>query len=130
MITDPIADMLIRIKNGYRAGLATVGVPYSKIKGELAAILEKNGYVQKVEKIEDGKKAQLEVTLAYKNNEPALTDVKRVSKPGLRRYVGYREIPLVAGGMGIAIVSTPQGLRVGTDARKEKLGGEMLCIIW
>lgn len=123
---DTIADALIRIKNGYLAGNQKVTVRYSKIVLHILKLLEKEGFVDKV--IHD--KNSIEVSLKYTNRAPAITDLKRVSKPSLRVYRGVRMLPRVLNGFGIAIVSTPKGIMTDRDARKQKLGGEVLALVW
>lgn len=131
VISDPISDFLIRLKNASRAGNETFIAPYSKMKGEIARILKDEGYIWNYEVKTDGKFPEIEVKVKYTDSGKAvLTDLKRVSKPGLRRYVGAGEIPRVLNGLGISIVSTSKGLKTGTHARKEKLGGELLAYVW
>lgn len=126
MITDPIADFLIRIKNGYRVGKKKVRVPFSKIKEKLAEILVRCGYLQKVKKEKD----ELILFLKYVDGVPVLEDLRRVSKPGCRIYKKAREIKPVQSGIGVAIISTPGGLMTDREARKRKIGGEVICEIW
>lgn len=130
MVNDPIGDMLIQIKNAALAGKSTIELPYSKLKMALGALLKDEGYIASVEKTGTDPKAQLRVGIRYVNGVSVITDVKRVSKPGLRWYVNKRMIPQVVGGMGIAILSTPQGIMTGTAAKKKGIGGELLCKIW
>lgn len=130
MVNDPIGDMLIQIKNAALAKRDAIEVPYSKLKKALGDILAREGYVASVEKVGDDPKAMLKITIQYKGGVSAITDVKRVSKPGLRWYVNKSNIPTVVGGMGIAIISTPAGLMTGKEARKAGTGGELLCKIW
>jgi len=131
MMTDPISDFLIQIKNGYLARKANLIIPYSKIKEELANLLVKEGYLGKVEiqKAEKLKK-NIQISLVYKGKQPKLTDVVRVSKISRRVYVSKEEIPQVLGGLGITIISTPLGLMTGQEARKRGVGGEIVCKIW
>jgi small subunit ribosomal protein S8 len=130
MVTDPIADMLIRIKNGYGARKLTVDFPWSKIKETLAGVLTKNGYVAGSEiKEVDGLKV-VSVTLKYEGKKPALTDLRRVSRPSLRIYANKTSLPRVLGGLGIAIISTPKGILTDKQARKLSVGGEVICEIW
>lgn len=126
MIIDPIADTLIRIKNGYTSGKNTIEIPYSKLHLNLCKLLSKEGYLEDVSK----KERILSVVLKYENRKPVLMDVKRVSKPSLRIYKGYRDLPRVLNGLGIAIISTPQGLMTEKEARKKKLGGEVMAEVW
>jgi len=131
VLSDPISDFLTRLKNASRAGNETFTAPYSKIKGDIARILKSEGYIWNYEVKTDGQFPVIEVKVKYSDNGVAvLTDLKRVSKPGLRRYVGAGEIPRVLNGLGISILSTPKGLKSGAHARKEKLGGELLAYVW
>lgn len=133
MMTDPIADMLTRIRNGYLARKREVTVPYSRVKFTIAQILSKAGYVGAVEKSAPpaGSKAEFSVALLYgPDKRGPIHELKRVSKPGQRVYAGYRDLPRVANDMGMAIVSTPQGLMTNKEARKLKLGGEIICEIY
>ena len=131
VLSDPISDFLTRQKNASRAGNETFTAPYSKIKGEIARILKSEGYIWNYEVKTDGQFPVIEVKVKYSDSGVAvLTDLKRVSKPGLRRYVGAGEIPRVLNGLGISILSTPKGLKSGAHARKEKLGGELLAYVW
>ena len=130
MVNDPIGDMLIQIKNAALAKKGTIELPYSKLKKALGDILVREGYVAEVSKMGEDPKAVLKIKIQYKDGVSAITDVKRVSKPGLRWYVNKSKIPTVVGGMGIAILSTPAGLMTGTEARKKGTGGELLCKIW
>jgi len=131
VLSDPISDFLTRLKNASRAGNETFTAPYSKMKGEIARILKDEGYIWNYEVKTDGQFPVIEVKVKYSDaGVPVLTDLKRVSKPGLRRYVGAGEIPRVLNGLGISILSTSKGLKTGTHARKEKLGGELLAYVW
>ena len=130
MVNDPIGDMIIQIKNAAMAGRRDVMLPYSGVKMALAQTLLKEGYITTVEKIGEAPKFQLRMTLAYQNDTPVVTNVKRKSKPGMRVYIGKHEIPMVVGGMGIAILSTPKGIMTGKEAKKLGIGGELLCEIW
>lgn len=130
MVNDPIGDMLIQIKNAALAKKASIELPYSKLKIALGEILVREGYVKSVEKVGTDPKAMLKIMIQYTNGLSAITDVKRVSKPGLRWYVNKSKIPTVVGGMGIAILSTPAGLMTGKEARAKGTGGELLCKIW
>ena len=129
MMNDPISDMLIRLKNGYLARKAVVAVPFSKIKEALGKILLQEGYLEGLE-IREDKFKTLELTLKYEEKEPALTGVKRVSKPGVRCYSSAVKLPRSFPGQGTTIVSTPKGLMTVGEARKKKLGGEIICKIW
>ncbi|MGE3954774.1 MAG: 30S ribosomal protein S8 [Parachlamydiales bacterium] len=130
-MTDPIADLLTRIRNGSRARRRYVEMSSSKIRVEIIKLLQQNGFIQGfLAKGEHGM-GVIRVYLKYsKTAEPVIHGLKRVSKPSVRRYVGYREIPRVLGGMGIAMLSTPKGIMTGRQAREEKIGGELLCHVW
>jgi len=128
-MSDPIADMLTRIRNAQRASLPTVEVPHSKLKESMANILKREGYITDVA-VEGKAIKKMTIKLKYQGRKGVIEGVRRVSTPGLRRYVGVDEIPRVRGGLGTAIVSTSQGLMSGTQARKNKLGGELLCFVW
>lgn len=128
--SDPIADFLIRFKNAARAEKEEFQAPHSQVKEEIARILKEEGYLWSYEVVRDGHRVQIKARPKYLDRTPALTDVKRVSRPGLRQYVGAQEIPRVLGGMGIAIVSTSKGLMSGHKARRENLGGELLALVW
>ena len=131
MQTDPIADLLTRIRNGALAKHARVEMPSSKMKIEIARILKEEGYLANYKVVEEKGKKTLRVFLRYTpDRRSVITDLKRISRPGSRRYVGKFGIKPVVGGMGIAIVSTPRGLMTGTSARKEGVGGELLCEVW
>jgi small subunit ribosomal protein S8 len=137
-MTDPIADMLTRIRNGVSARHDYVQIPASKLKLSIAQVLKDEGYIKDFTVIEDtskkGAKAPMKlirVQLSYSGKrEPVLNGIKRVSKPGLRVYVQKREIPRVFGGLGVAILSTPQGVMTGPEARRRNVGGEVLCYVW
>ena len=131
VISDPISDFLIRLKNASNAGNESFTAPHSKMKESIAKILQEEGYIWNYEVDSTGQFPQLKVKVKYSDNgTPVLTDLKRVSKPGLRRYVGAGEIPRVLNGLGISIVSTSKGLKTGAAARREKLGGELLAFVW
>ena len=134
---DPITDMLNRIRNGQAVFKETVLVPFSKVKYEIAKILEKQGFLEKIENKGRKEKKALEITLKYEQDEntkkktcPIILGMKRVSKPGQRIYKRAKELKPIKGGYGIAIISTPEGLMTDKDARRKKLGGEVLCEIW
>lgn len=131
MTTDPIADMLTRIRNGYMAHKHEVSIPYSKLKMALVAIIAEEGFVSSAEKV-DGKDGfpEIKVRLKYAGGRPAVTEITRVSRPGLRIYKKRGEFPVVQSGYGIAIVSTPKGLMTNRKARISGLGGELMCTIW
>ena len=130
--SDPIADMLTRIRNANTAKHDTVDVPASKMKLAIADILVKEGYIAKYEVLEDGAFKTIRITLKYgaDKNEKIITGLKRISKPGLRIYAGSQEIPRVLGGLGIAILSTNQGVITDKEARKLHVGGEVLAFVW
>jgi small subunit ribosomal protein S8 len=131
MITDPIADLLTRIRNGSRARHPRVDVPSSKLKVEIARILKDEGYIANFKVADEKGKRTLRVFLRYTpDRRSVITDLRRVSRPGSRRYIGKAGIRPVVGGMGIVILSTPRGLMTGQSARKEGLGGELLCEVW
>jgi len=128
-MTDPISDMLTRIRNGGRALLPAIELPHSRIKENVAQILKQQGYVTDV--AVDGKTIKkLKIQLKYQGKKSVIEGLKRVSKPGLRKYVGATEIPRVRGGLGVAVVSTSEGVMTDVQARKKNLGGELLCYIW
>lgn len=131
MITDPIADMLTRIRNGLVVKHDSVEVPFSKMKKAIADILVDEGFVNGVEIIENGVQSVMKVNLKYgPKNEKVITGIKRISKPGLRIYASSDNLPKVLGGMGIAIISTSKGVMTDKQARKEHVGGEVLAYIW
>lgn len=130
VVSDPISDFLTRFKNATRAEKEEFTTPYSKTKAEIARILKEEGFLWSFEKNGEGATAELKAKPRYSGHTPALKDLKRVSRPGLRRYVGADEIPKVLGGMGIAIVSTSQGIMAGHTARKKNIGGELLALVW
>ncbi len=132
-MTDPIADMLTRIHNGYLAHKGEVSIPYSKLKESIAQLLKKEGYVTEVEIKADEDNAILKnivVGLRYVGKQPAMTGVKRLSKPGLRKYIAAKKIPKSLGGYGVTIVSTSAGILGDKEARAKGVGGELLCSIW
>ena len=131
-MSDPIADMLTRIRNANTAKHDTVDIPSSKMKVAIADILEKEGYITKYDIVEDGNFKTIRITLKYgaDKNEKIITGLKRISKPGLRAYVGKDDIPKVLGGLGIAILSTNQGIITDKEARKLQVGGEVLAFVW
>jgi len=129
-MTDPITDMLNQIRNAQAVGKTEVLLPFSKLKNEIANLLQKEGFVGDVKKMKKGKSNSLKINLVYKNEIPAIEGAKRVSKPGQRIYIKANEIKKVRGGFGTAILSTPKGLMTGLEARKAKLGGEVLLEVW
>jgi len=131
VMTDPIADFLTRIRNGNMRRFEVVEAPASKIKREIAEILKAEGYVKDVEYVEDNKQGVIRVFLKYgKNNEKVITNLKRISKPGLRVYVKSDEVPRVLNGLGTAIISTSEGVVTDKAARSKTIGGEVLAYIW
>lgn len=130
MMTDPIADMLTRIRNANQAKHETVEMPASKIKLEVLRVLKDEGYITEYEKIEDGKQGVIKVTLKYVNKERVIKGIKRISKPGLRVYAKSEELPKVLNGLGIAVISTSNGVMTDREARKQKLGGEVIAFVW
>ena len=129
--TDPIADMLTRIRNANSARHITVEIPASNLKLAIAQILLDEGYIKSFEKIEDGKQGMIQVTLKYdEKGKRVISGLKRISKPGLRIYVSCEELPQVLNGLGIALVSTSKGIKTDRDARREGLGGEVLAYVW
>jgi small subunit ribosomal protein S8 len=130
-MTDPIADMLTRLRNANMAKHQIVDIPASNIKRKLANILLQEGYVKAVENINDGVQGIIRVTLKYgENKAKTITGLKRISKPGLRVYAGNEELPRVLKGLGIAVISTSQGIMTDREARKLGVGGEVLCFVW
>ena len=128
-MTDPISDMLTRIRNAGSALLPVVEVPHSKMKENIAKILKTEGYVAEVT-VEGKPRKTIKLKLKYQGKRCVIEGLRRVSTPGLRRYVGAQDVPRVLGGMGVALVSTSQGVMTGLDARKKNLGGELICYVW
>lgn len=128
--TDPIADMLTRIRNANQQKHETVSIPYSNLKNDLANILKNEGFVTDFVINEEGNHKNIVITLKYKGNERVITGLKRVSKPGLRQYAKVNEIPKVLNGLGIVVLSTSQGLMTDKEARAKNIGGEVLAYIW
>jgi len=128
-MTDPISDMLARIRNSSQALQPSIVLPHSRLKESVAAILKKEGYISEVA-VEGAKIKTLKLKLKYQGKKGVIEGSRRVSRPGLRRYVGADEMPRVRGGLGTAIVSTSQGVMSGQQARKNNLGGELLCYVW
>jgi len=130
-MTDPIADMLTRMRNAIERRHPIIEIPHSKIKESIAYILRDEGFVQTVEIVPDGDFRKIRVTLKYtEERRPVLTHLKRLSTPGRRLYTGANSIPRALGGMGVVIVSTPRGLLTGARARRENVGGELICEVW
>lgn len=130
VMTDPIADMLTRIRNATIVKDKVVEIPSSKVKLELAKILKDEGYIQDCEFVDNGKQGAIRVYLRYNGKENVITGLKRISKPGLRVYAQKEEIPKVLGGLGIAILSTSKGIMTDRKARTEGIGGEVMCYVW
>jgi small subunit ribosomal protein S8 len=131
VMTDPIADMLTRIRNGNMVGHEKVDIPGSRIKRAIAEILKSEGYIREAEFIPDNKQGTIRVHLKYgPNNTRVITGLKRISKPGLRVYAGAEELPRVLRGLGIAIVSTSHGVLTDKQARQKQVGGEVICYVW
>ena len=131
MMTDPIADLLTRIRNALVAGHESVQVPASKMKIAIVRVLRKEGFIKDFEVVRDGVRRTIRIDLAYSGRkQPTISGLRRVSKPGLRVYVQKREIPRVYGGLGIAILTTPQGVMTGQEAWRRQVGGEVLCYVW
>ncbi len=130
MMTDPIADMLARIRNAAGARHRRVDMPPSKLKAEIARILKDNHFIHDYKLLEDGEHGVLRVYLKYYQEKPVIRNLRRVSKPGLRKYAGAKELPRVRGGLGIAIVSTSQGVMSDKEARAKNVGGEILALVW
>ncbi len=128
--TDPIADFLTRIRNAVKAKKKFVDIPSSKMKISLAEILKNNKFIRDYNVVEDNKQNVLRVHLQYVNGTPSITGMKRISKPGLKSYVGKDELPRVLNGLGMAVLSTPKGLLTGKQAKKEAVGGEIICHVW
>ena len=129
-VTDPIADLLARVRNSTQAQKLEMFVPYSKIKSEIVRILKEEGYITDFALDTTAAHPRIKITNKISNRSSAITGLKRVSRPGLRRYVGADEIPRVLGGMGTAILSTSRGLMSGREAKKQKVGGELLAFVW
>ena len=129
-LTDPIADMLTRIRNAKSAKHENVKIPYSNMKLGIANILKNEGYIKDFEIKEDGSKKDVVVSLKYVDGENVIKGLKRISKPGRRVYSGVEDLPKVLGGLGIAIVSTPKGVITDKECRKHSVGGEVLCYVW
>ena len=130
MMTDPIADMLTRIRNANQMKHETVSMPASRLKLEFLNVLKNEGYISEYEKIEDGKQGIIKVTLKYVDKVRAIKGLKRISKPGLRVYAKATELPKVLNGLGIAIISTSNGIMTDREARQNKLGGEVVAFVW
>jgi len=131
MTSDPIADMLTRIRNGLAARHLKVDVPHSRLKMELGRILKDEGYILNFKLAEEGPRKLIRIYLKYTpGNVPVISRIERVSRPGCRVYVGWQEVPRVLGGLGVNILTTPKGVMTGRSAREESVGGEILCQLW
>jgi small subunit ribosomal protein S8 len=130
MMTDPIADMLARIRNASRAGHKRVDMPVSKLKAEIARILKENAFIHDYKILDDGRHGVLRLYLKYHDGSPVIRQLERVSKPGRRQYAGVTELPRIRNGLGMAIVSTSRGVMSDREARKNNVGGEILAAIW
>jgi small subunit ribosomal protein S8 len=128
-MNDPISDMLSRIRNANRALLPNVEMPHSKMKESIAGILKKEGYISDFN-VEGKLPKAIKLKLKYQGKKSVIEGLRRISTPGLRRYVGATDIPRVRGGLGVAVVSTSEGIMTGTQARKKNIGGELLCYVW
>jgi small subunit ribosomal protein S8 len=129
-VTDPIADLLARVRNGVRAQKIDIVVPYSKMKAEIVRILKDEGYISDYAIDTSAAHPRIKITNKLADKTSAITGLRRVSRPGLRRYVGADEVPRVLGGMGVAILSTSRGVLSGREAKKQKVGGELLAYVW
>jgi len=130
VMTDPIADMLTRIRNANQAKHESVTMPASRLKLEILAVLKNEGYIAEYEKVEDGKQGVIKVTLKYNNKDRVIKGLKKISKPGLRVYAKSSELPKVLNGLGVAIISTSNGIMTDREARAKKLGGEVIAFVW
>ena len=130
MVTDPIADMLTRVRNAQMARHRRVDMPVSKLKVEVARLLKDNHYIHDYKILDDGQHPMLRLYLKYFQDKPVIRELRRVSKPGLRQYVGVEEIPRVRNGLGMALLSTSRGVMTDREARAAKVGGELLAIVW
>ena len=130
MMTDPIADMLTRSRNAHGARLRRVDMPVSKLKQEIARLLKENHYIHDYKGLDDGRFGVLRLYLKYYQDKPVIRELRRISKPGLRKYVGVEEIPRVRNGLGLAMLSTSRGVLTDREARAAKVGGEVLAYIW
>lgn len=130
-MTDPVADMLTRIRNGVQARHDSVSLPASNLKASIARILKEEGFIDDFEVVKEGPQGNIKIRLRYvERKQPVISGLKRVSKPGLRVYVQRQQIPRVYGGLGIAILSTPKGVMTGQSAWRQQVGGEILCYVW
>jgi len=130
MMTDPIADMLTRIRNAQGARMRRVDMPVSKLKTEIARLLKENHYIHDFKVLDDGRFGVLRLYLKYYQEKPVIRELRRISKPGLRKYVGVEEIPRVRNGLGMAMLSTSRGVMTDREARAAKIGGEVIAFVW
>jgi small subunit ribosomal protein S8 len=130
MMTDPIADMLTRIRNAQGARMRRVDMPVSKLKTEIARLLKENHYIHDFKVLDDGRFGVLRLYLKYHQEKPVIRELRRISKPGLRKYVGVEEIPRVRNGLGMAVLSTSRGVLTDREARAAKVGGEVIAYVW
>jgi small subunit ribosomal protein S8 len=130
MMTDPIADMLTRIRNAQGARQRRVDMPVSKLKTEIARLLKENHYIHEYKVLDDGRFGVLRLYLKYYQEKPVIRELRRISKPGLRKYVGVEEIPRVRNGLGMAMLSTSKGVMTDREARAAKIGGEVIAFVW
>jgi len=126
---DPVADMLTRIRNAQAMGIKSVTMPYSNLKCEILRVLQEEGFIENFEMIASDNKKDVQVTLKYYQGRPVIEKINRVSRPGLRKYHGYNDLPKVRGGLGISILSTPKGVMTDKVARTQQVGGEILCTV-
>ncbi len=129
-LTDPLGDLLARIRNGQQAGKSSIDSPASKLRANVLEVLKKEGYIRGYELLEDGNKRNLRIELKYYEGEPVIKAINRISKPGRRVYSGIEELPKVRGGLGISILSTPRGVMSDIEARSANVGGEVLCRVF
>jgi len=129
-VSDPISDMLTRLRNANGAGHSQVQLPHSRLKSDIARVLKKEGYIEDFKLQKEGKKTHIQIVLKGRGEGCAIAGLRRISMPGRRKYVGTREIPRILGGMGTCILSTPRGVMTGHQAKKENVGGELLCYVW
>ncbi len=129
-MTDPIADMLTRIRNAVRAGHEKVDIPASKLKLNIANLLKEEGFINSHRLIKDGKQGIIRITLRYHKGTPVLTDLQRISRPGRRIYADKDELPVIRGGLGVAIISTSKGVMTDSTAKAQGIGGEVVCAVW
>jgi|SRR5581483_3342926 len=128
-MTDPISDMLTRIRNAARAELPELLIPHSRLKESIAQVLKREGYLAEVG-VESKPHKTIKIKLKYTGRKPVIEGLRRISAPGLRRYIGSQDVPRVRGGLGVSILSTPEGVMTGAQARKKNVGGELLCEVW